>query len=535
MRRGLIFAGFPHSFIAGMEHSEVDVLRGALSHLPGPGCFALDLDRRYVAFNAVHGHCVEGFIGRAPTLGSRFVDTVSRVEDPLLTLAGEEENRQAKRLGHQLERLRLALERALDLAFSGREAVAQLTPILGDVACPSLTFSPIRSTSQEVVGVLGTHSAPSFGRPSALRGHAEAQAREEVTRLADGLWNELNNLSVGLGGIVEALRSEVPAPTVGAELLNEVRDRANAARRLVRVIRSSAMEAPTTPLEVDAFLRELEPRLRAFAPGVEIGLDAGAPGAHIEADADELADALAELIRNAGEAGARRIVLRTRSSRADRHWPKPPAPYVLISVEDDGEGIPEARLVKIFEPYTGSRRSAQGIGLTRVRSVVHGHGGFVRVESRPSAGATVSLRLPTWVDDGSRPTEERPPAAPPPAHLDVFVVDDAPEVRRVLGRVLRHAGHRVLEAEDGIDALEKLDARGSLPDVVVLDLMMPRMDGVATYEALRARSADLPVLITSGYHPSTLGFLSTDRRARFLPKPFSPSEVLASLEDLLRG
>lgn len=119
-----------------------------------------------------------------------------------------------------------------------------------------------------------------------------------------------------------------------------------------------------------------------------------------------------------------------------------------------------------------------------------------------------------------------------PGAAEVLIVDDSREVRRVLGRMLRHSGYESLEASDGVDALELLDTR-ELPDVVVLDLMMPRMDGVETYHALRERSTELPILVISGYHPSSLDFMSEDPKARFLPKPFSPSEVLEALAGLL--
>jgi CheY-like chemotaxis protein/signal transduction histidine kinase len=351
--------------------------------------------------------------------------------------------------------------------------------------------------------------------------------REELARLADGVLNELNNLAVGLGGAGEALRGE-PNSGTWAELLQDVRGRMDIARRLARVIRSAAMPAPVQVVHLDELLRELEPDLRRAAPESGLQLEAGAPHARLRADAGELGDALRELVKNAHDAEARRVVIRSRPAEPAADG----APMVAVELEDDGQGLQDGRGHALFDLYVGTRSPGQGMGLTRARAIARGHGGHLRLASRRGGGTVATLLLP--VTAGSSLGDGHPSAGVP-EHLDVFVVDDAPEVRRVLGRVLRHAGHRVSEAEDGLDALEKLDAADRIPDVIVLDLMMPRMDGVETYRALRARTAALPILITSGYHPSSLGFLSTDPKASFLPKPFSPAEVITALDTLLRS
>ncbi len=450
------------------EDGEVET---ATAHtLPGLASFSVGLDGRYRSFDQEHAAVVASRGGAAPRVG---------------------------------ELAPSALASALVRAAAGQQ-VQETWSSAGAPPLPVLLF-PIAG------GVLVLHPSRAAGA-----------RRDELTRLSEGVVNELNNLEVGLGGVTEGLRSDPSEAHVTLDLLTDLAARADAARRLARTIRSLVMPTPTTTVALDDVLRRLEPRLRRAAPRCGFTVEVGAPEVEVEAEVEELADALGELVRNAAEAGARRVVVRSGLG---------PPGTVVLDVDDDGEGIDPDRQSQAFEVYTGSRKHTQGIGLTRVRGVALSHRGWVRVEeSRP--GKTV-LRLSLPIASPRSPPSP-PPAPARPRSLDVFVIDDAPEVRRVLGRILRHAGHRVAEAEDGVDALEKLEARGGLPDLVVLDLMMPRMDGVETYRALRSRSTTLPVLITSGFHPSSLGFLETDSRASFLPKPFLPAEVIAALDALMR-
>ena len=501
-----------------MEGAETVLLRASLEKIPGVACFVLDRSGRYVASNAPHCELVALETGRTPEAGDVYLDVLSESGRPCRASNG---------CDVRVREHRTALARALE----GAAATARL----GSAFPVSVALSPVLDASGgSVVGVLGVHDRlPPVHRPEDAQpeNRDPNSVRAEMARLADGILNELNNLGVGLGGAKDTFASQRPSVQAVTELMDAVRERADAARRLTRAIRSHVLPAPLEELDADVLLAEIESQLRSAAPAATVVIERGAQQVQIRGDREELADAIGELVRNAAEAAARRITVRTRTVPARGGGDRP---ELVIEVVDDGEGMDEERRRRVFEVYLGSRRNSQGIGLTWVRSIVRRHGGAIGVDSSPRVGTQVAIRFPlasgTPVSAGptTNPGNERP-------QLDVFVVDDAPEVRRVLGRVLRHGGHRVSEAEDGIDALEKLEARNGRPDVVVLDLMMPRMDGVETYRALRAQTSSLPILITSGYHPSSLGFLATDRWARFLAKPFSPSEVLTALDDLMNG
>ena len=496
--------------------------REAIEHLPRGGCFLLDRNGRYVAFNEAHERTMRTLTGRRPARGETFLELSEQPEFPP-SISDDARARDEAR------QWTLGLHRTLRGLMSRAQEKGRGEAALDDPTCAGMDFS-VRAIDGDggVVGFVGMHG---LNAQTELERPEPDPTLDVIAKLTDGIINELNNLDLGLNGPV------ADAPDRRDELarfLEDFRSRIGLARRLAHVIAArSRSRGSTQESQLHALFGRHEPRLREVAGTRRLVLESDGQLPAVEVDPEALVLALEELIRNAVEASSTTVTIRALSSEEDARWPRPSRPYVRVEVEDDGEGIGADRLGRVFEPYTGSRTRTYGVGLTRVRALVEAQGGTVELFRGERSGMRAVIRLPAAPPPEPQPSE---PSSPPrrSTNLEVFVVDDAPEVRRVLGRVLRHAGHEVFEAEDGVDALEKLDGRGGrLPDVVVLDLMMPRMDGVETYRELRDKSESLPILVTSGYHPSGLGFLTSDPHAAFLPKPFSPAEVISSLEQLV--
>lgn len=203
-------------------------------------------------------------------------------------------------------------------------------------------------------------------------------------------------------------------------------------------------------------------------------------------------------------------------------------PYAVLEVADDGVGLEQASLGRIFDPFYTTKFTGRGLGLAALLGVVRAHHGALNVVTAPGRGARFQVYLPLAGDDARRCS-----AAPATrlAALDVatrvLVVDDEPDVRHLTERMLRRLGHIVVAAEDGAGALEALGADGSI-DLVLMDVTMPSMDGPTTARALRDRGIGVPIVLMSGYAEDELvarGVLADVDG--FLQKPFAESELAA--------
>jgi two-component system cell cycle sensor histidine kinase/response regulator CckA len=257
------------------------------------------------------------------------------------------------------------------------------------------------------------------------------------------------------------------------------------------------------------------------------------------------------LMLNGAEAigeGAGVITIRTRSRLADRalldatdvHDDLPEGPYVVLEVEDSGHGMDAATRERIFEPFFTTKFTGRGLGLAGVMGMVRSHRGAIKVESVPEAFTRFSILLP------AAPAVARADS-PPMVALDtgvatatlprgatVLVVDDEPAVRNVAGRSLKRAGHEVLAAASGEEALELARERGNRIDLVLLDLVMPGLSGPETLVQLEVLVPGIKVVATSGYaEGQAAARFGSGRHVHFLQKPYRPDELLAVVREAL--
>jgi CheY-like chemotaxis protein len=212
-----------------------------------------------------------------------------------------------------------------------------------------------------------------------------------------------------------------------------------------------------------------------------------------------------------------------------------PGAYVQLTVSDTGRGMDASTLAHVFEPFFTTKRLGEGtgLGLSMVYGIVKRHGGYIWAESLPGRGTTMKISWPATPElPGRTPVDA--PALPDPrraargaAIIRVLVVEDEPGVRGLALRILQEAGYEVTAAEDGRAALRALDGESPAPDLVLTDLLMPRMNGRQLAEALEARYPGLPVIYMSG----DTGENIVPRRlvpdgAPFLRKPFTPAQLL---------
>jgi CheY-like chemotaxis protein len=239
------------------------------------------------------------------------------------------------------------------------------------------------------------------------------------------------------------------------------------------------------------------------------------------------------------EGGTLRIEVRRRwldeEFRNARGWGEP-GEYVVISVSDTGAGMDPETKRRIYEPFftTKSHGAGTGLGMAMVMGLMKQHGGFIEVYSEQGQGTTVKTYFPATRDDNAQ--------IPVPAQVQVpggsetiLVVEDQQVIRRSAVRVLARLGYQVLEASDGLEALEILSKNPGV-QLVVSDIAMPRCSGPELYRKVRENGSNVPFLFMSGY-------AATDLRARdrlsadlfFIEKPWTVTDLAMLVRQVLDG
>jgi len=227
----------------------------------------------------------------------------------------------------------------------------------------------------------------------------------------------------------------------------------------------------------------------------------------------------------------------------------PAADYVRIDVADTGTGIPAEIVDKIFEPFFSTKEVGKGtgLGLSTVYGIVKQTGGFVYVDSEAGTGTSFHIFLPRHLPEqevqpdavaGNGAAKEPPADVKPRTDLTgqgtILLVEDEEGLRSLNARGLRSRGYSVIEASNGIEALEALEEKNGAVDLVVSDVVMPEMDGPTLLKTMRGRNPDLKIIFVSGYAEDAFEkSLPENQQFAFLPKPFTLSQLVAAVKETM--
>lgn len=382
----------------------------------------------------------------------------------------------------------------------------------GSLLDVSLTVSPIVDVHGQLthfVGILRDITE----RKVLERQLVQAQKMHSVGTLAGGVAHEFNNLLAGVNGYAAlGLREPNLPPTVRSffQHIVTLSDRAaGLTRQMLAFARKPALvRQPTAADELARATAELV----THSLHIEVRLDvADDCDCVVSGDGNQLQQALVNLALNARDALAKPspITFRVRRQRLTGDRPAfpesvPPGDYVIIEVEDQGCGMTPDVLNQALDPFftTKDVGKGTGLGLPVVFGIVRGHHGYLTIDSEPGCGTCIGLWLPRLGEE-ARDTrrhdlevnQEVEPERTP--GRTILVVDDEAAVLDVVRRFLEIAGHNVLAVSSGREAIDLL-ASEPVPDLVILDLMMPQDDGTSTFARLRQRRPNLPVLLCTG-------------------------------------
>jgi nitrogen-specific signal transduction histidine kinase/ActR/RegA family two-component response regulator len=371
----------------------------------------------------------------------------------------------------------------------------------------------------------------------------QAQKMEAVGRLAGGVAHDFSNVLAVILGYSEMLMQELPSGDErsresAAGIVEAAHRAAGVTRQLLTLSRKKLLRPEL--LSLHRVVQDLNKLLaRAIGERIELSTELQDGAWPVIADADQLAQVLLNLAVNARDAmpdgGPLCIaVANAELASAATDLGLPAGRYVTLAVRDGGCGMSEDVRARIFEPFFTTKETGTGLGLATVYGIVRQAGGAIRVESRLGAGSTFTVFLPA-VDEGTARVSV-PVAASAPRGLGETVVlaEDEDALRVLLGRVLAGSGYHVIAGRNGAEALEAVHANGSRVDVLLTDVVMPRMTGTELAAAIAGEQPGVKVLFMTGHtDDSTLLGRFEAGDVEIIQKPFTSEALLTHLRRLL--
>ncbi len=415
----------------------------------------------------------------------------------------------------------------------------------------SLTISPIFDARGRMTHFVGIYRDISE-RKQMERQLFQAQKMQSVGTLAGGVAHEFNNLLAGIQGYASlGLREPGLTPPLREflDFIVQLSDRAaNLTRQLLAFARKPALSRQ--PISLETLLggtRDLLQHTLNIEVELSVEPDDGGSWTAL-ADANQLQQVLVNLSLNARDAMARPqpapVVFRLHHQLLTRDllaFPQnvPPGDYLVIDVEDRGSGMEPEVMQQALDPFFTTKEVGQGtgLGLPVAFGIMTGHQGYLAIDSEPGRGTCVQLYLPRPAQAAATIRPERAtvlePEATPGRHI--LVIDDEESVLDVVRRFLQIAGHRVTSVTSCRQALPLLQQQRDI-DLVILDLMIPREEGKANFQQIRAARPDVPVLLCTGLvQESQANELLQEGAGGLLRKPFRMNELWHAVSAQLGG
>lgn len=384
------------------------------------------------------------------------------------------------------------------------------------------------------------------------RKQLEERARQQaqlasVGQLAAGIAHDFNNILSVMMGLAETLNFRGDLPQAVRDDLRVIHEQGLRAAQLIRQILDFSRQtvAERKPLDVRALVEDTARLFRRTMPeSIVIRVEGDAGRVFIRANQTQIQQVLTNLALNARDAmpegGELTFRLRRMALSPDEAPPVPemaPGDYVAIEVRDTGTGMTPEVLRHLYEPFftTKPRDRGTGLGLAQVYGIVKQHNGEIAVESEPGRGTAFCLYFQEEQTSGEVP-EVRPQSLPTGQGETVLVVEDDAGVMRVVLSLLKTLGYEALSAGNGREGLAVYRSHRDRIRVVLTDMVMPEMGGLAFLKALREENRELPVVVMSGYPLDEDGAgRLPEGVAGFLSKPLNLMEVAQTLARAVKG
>lgn len=373
----------------------------------------------------------------------------------------------------------------------------------------------------------------------------QSQKMEAIGRMAGGVAHDFNNLLTAITGycdlLLEELPAQHPARADAEEILKASERAAGLTHQLLAFSRRQVLQPRV--LDLNNLVADMDRMLRRLiGEGIELITLLGGGAWPIKADPSQLQQVLLNLVVNSRDAmpDGGRITIETSNQAIGEtllteFGEVPPGDYLTLSVSDTGSGMTKELVEMIFEPFFTTKESGKGtgLGLSTVIGIVQQSGGFMDVQTSPGSGSSFTIYLPKTENVAMLP-EREPGSDQFRGKETVLLVEDSEPVRRLVVRCLKSKGYTVLDVASGVDALRVCNRHEGEINLLLSDVILPKMDGFEVARRVIAIRPDIKIIYMSGFTDDALarhGVRSQD--VALLEKPFTPSTLLRTVREYL--
>ena len=372
----------------------------------------------------------------------------------------------------------------------------------------------------------------------------QAQKLESLGRLAGGVAHDFNNMLTAIQGFAELAEEDIPFESPAVSHLRNIRTASDRASNLTMQLLAFARKQVIAlkVVELHKLITETLPIVRRLiGEHVEMTYLPASDTGNVKIDPGQFSQILLNLALNARDAmpqGGKLLIetsnVTLEDSYASTHSGVTPGDYVLLGVSDTGQGMSEETLKHIFEPFYTTKEVGHGLGLASCYGIVQQLKGHIWVYSEMGQGTTFKIYLPR-VEAPAATVLARPSTLSSSHGTEtILLVEDEEMVRELAVQTLRRSGYHVLEAQNGLEAIEVAKAHLGHLHLLLTDVVMPQMNGTELAKALQTLRPGLKVVYVSGYTENTIvhqGILKPN--ITFLQKPYTPSRLAEKVRSVL--
>jgi PAS domain S-box-containing protein len=374
----------------------------------------------------------------------------------------------------------------------------------------------------------------------------QAQKMEAIGQLAAGIAHDFNNILTAIIGYGTMLQMKLDKNDLSMPYLEQILSAAGKATTLTHSLLAFSRKQIINPQAADLndIVRSVAKLLsRLIGEDIELRLNLLQTALPVRVDIGQIDQVLMNLCSNARDSmpdgGFISIetdyIELTELNLADHPF-MIAGPYAILSLSDTGEGMDEKTIEKIFEPFFTTKEMGKGtgLGLSIVYGIIKQHNGYITVYSEQGNGTTFRIYLPLTRRDALKEDAQKSVDPPQGGKECILIAEDDPQVRALTGKILDDFGYQVLIAADGEEAVNVFLANIDHIDLVILDVIMPKLNGMAALDRMRSIKPDIRALFTSGYTADVIhkkGIL--DKGLNYLSKPLAPEVLLRKIRNIL--